>query len=296
MMRAILIPILAVSLLAAACESGADGGDTELTVVASVYPLAEAARRIGGDAVEVVELTPPGVEPHDLELTPDDVEAIATADVVLFAGGGLQPAVEDAVGEASGVVVDATAGLATRSSPGGGDAADPHVWLDPTKYAAMVRTIAGALDDAAPDREGSFADEGRTFEAELGELDLAFRDGLDECDGRLLVVNHAAFGYLAEAYDLHQEAISGVAPGAEPDPARLAELEELVATQGVRTIFLESLVSPDVGQTLASEAGVATAVLNPLEGLTPEQREAGASYLSIMRENLEALRDGLGCR
>jgi zinc transport system substrate-binding protein len=294
---------MAFAVSAVACGDDAPAaGDGRTTVVASFYPIAEAARQVGGDAVDVVELTPAGVEPHDLELAPDDIEAIATADVVLYAGGGFQPAVEDALAEATGVVADVTDGLATLPPTGGdeegddedgGLAADPHVWLDPTRFEAMVGNVAQALDGADPgiDAAGSSA----AYEAELEALDAVFREGLDDCANRLLVVSHAAFAYLADAYDLDQEAISGVSPEAEPDPQRLAQLRDIVMSEGVTTVFVEALVSPAVGEALAEEAGVTTAVLNPLEGLTAEQVSAGEDYLSVMRENLEALRDGLGC-
>lgn len=313
-MRPILTLTLASVLVVSACQAPSAGGDAgTLTVVASFYPLAEAARRIGGEAVDVVDLTPPGVEPHDLELAPDDIEMIATADVVLYAGGGFQPAVEDALAEAGGVVVDVTDGVATLppaddehdedaedehadDEQHGELAADPHVWLDPTRYAAMVRMIGDALDREDPGPATTFAQAADAYERQLAALDEEFREGLGSCDSRLLVVSHAAFGYLADAYDLEQEAISGVSPEAEPDPQRLAQLRDLVIDRGVTTVFVESLVSPAVGETLAQEAGVTTAVLNPLEGLTPAQTDAGEDYLSIMRENLEALRDGLGCR
>jgi zinc transport system substrate-binding protein len=313
-MRAVLTLILSLAVAGASCGSSSptEGDANTLTVVASFYPIAEAARRAGGNAVDVVELTPPGVEPHDIELTPDDIEAIATADVVLYAGGGFQPAVEDAIGEAQGLAVDVTSGISTlpprpeeehaeEDHAEEGEehvelAADPHVWLDPTRYAAMASAIAHALDEADGESSTAFEDALDRFEAELGALDNEYSEGLADCDSRLLVVNHAAFGYLADAYDLEQEAISGLSPEAEPDPQRLAELRDLVISEGVTTIFVESLVSQAVGETLAEEAGVTTAVLNPLEGLTQEQLDAGEDYLSVMRTNLDVLRDGLGCR
>jgi zinc transport system substrate-binding protein len=303
-MRAILTLIVVFGVSAVACGDEAPAADDgRTTVVASFYPIAEAARQVGGDAVDVIELTPAGVEPHDLELAPDDIEVIATADVVLYAGGGFQPAVEEALAEATGVVADVTDGLASlpptldeldeEGHDDVGLSADPHVWLDPTRFEAMVGNVAQALDERDPriDAAGSSA----AYGAELEALDAEFRGGLDDCATRLLVVSHAAFGYLADAYDLDQEAISGVSPEAEPDPERLAELRDIVISEGVTTVFVESLVSPAVGETLAEEAGVTTAVLNPLEGLTPEQIDAGEDYLSVMRANLEALRDGLGC-
>src|SRR5829696_9673406 len=189
-MRSILTLITASAVLAVACGDDAPAArDARTAVVASFYPIAEAARQVGGNAVDVVELTPAGVEPHDLELAPDDIEAVATADVVLYAGGGFQPAVEDALPEATGVVADVTDGLASLPSTvdeldeeghddeGHDDeelAADPHVWLDPTRFEAMVGNVADALGQADPriDAAGSSA----AYGAELEALDAAFRE------------------------------------------------------------------------------------------------------------------------
>ena len=290
----------AVGLLASAC--GPNGGGTDdgrLQVVVSAYPLAEAAARVGGGLVEVRNLTPPGVEPHDLELAPDDLEALLTADVVLYAGAGFQPAVEDAVAEAAGAVVDVLVGVDSLSfsEDGGGTdgAVDPHVWLDPGRFATVVANIANTLAERDPSHAETFRANAEAYEAELATLDGELGDGLASCAGSLLVVSHAAFGYLADAYDLEQVPISGISPEAEPDPARLAELKTLVEREGVTTIFTEELVSPKVAETLAAEAGVTTAVLNPLEGLTQAQLDAGQDYGSVMRRNLETLRGALGC-
>jgi zinc transport system substrate-binding protein len=290
---------LTVGLAAAACSSGADatGGDRPV-VVGSFYPLAAAAEVVGGGLVSVEDLTPAGVEPHDLELAPDDVEAVLTADVVVLVGGGFQPAVEEAAREAEGVVVDVLDAVDTLPPPEGleGDlAADPHVWLDPERYASIVRRVADVLADLAPGDASAFRSNADAYVDELDRLDADFADGLARCAGRTMVVNHAAFAYVADAYGLEQVAISGVSPEAEPDPARLAELQDLVEREGVRTIFTEELASPEVAETLASEAGVRTAVLNPLEGLTDEQIAAGEDYVSVMRDNLTTLRAGLDC-
>jgi zinc transport system substrate-binding protein len=317
-MRPILrtgLTVAILALLAASCAGGGGEGedDDRVRVVASFYPLAEAAARVGGEHVEVVNLTPPGVEPHDLELTADDLEAIAGADVILYLGSGFQPAVEDAVtNEATGVALDVLAGQELLPAPADdhghdeegedpdeheaeeGVVGDPHVWLDPVRFAAVSAAIGDTLAEADPANAEDYRARASGFSEELAALDEEYRAGLAACDGRVLFVNHAAFGYLAAAYDLEQEAIS-VSPEAEPDPARLAELRDEAIADGVTTIFTESLVSPDVAETLAAEVGVATAVLNPLEGLTPEQEAAGDDYLSVMRENLETLRGGLGC-
>jgi len=268
-------------------------------VVASFYPLAEAAQRVGGSAIAVTDLTPPGVEPHDLELTPDQIEAIDTANVVLYVGGGFQPAVEDAIGDATGRVVDVSSSLRTIPVPdGASDAsltADPHVWLDPVLYAQIVEQVRAALAEVDPNDTSAFAASARSFDRQLRSLDADYRSGLSNCDRSVIVTSHAAFGYLAERYGLTQEAISGLSPDAEPTPDRLASLKSLVEREGVTTIFTEELLSPKVAETLAQETGATTAVLNPLESLTAQQVADGEGYVSVMRDNLATLRGALGC-
>ena len=301
MMRSVRIAIAlaATALLLSGCGSSTSSADEGVLVVASFYPLAEAAQRVGGDLVSVENLTPPGVEPHDLELAPDDIETIATADVVLYLGGGFQPAVEDAVDEAGdAVVVNVLDAVDARPAPPGEAdelAVDPHVWLDPVRFERVVEAVAVALGEADPANRSTYEKNAEAYTTELAELDDAFRTGLADCQRTTIVTSHEAFGYLADAYGLTQVAISGLSPEAEPDPRRLAELRDLVEREGVTTIFAEELVSPKVAETLANEAGVEVAVLNPIESLTDAQAEAGEDYVSLMRENLDTLRKALDC-
>lgn len=314
-MRAILIPgqagcgawlrssvgVAAFVLACAACASsrGAEKPSPgTLSVVAALYPVQEAAQKVGGGLVDVINLTAPGVEPHDLELAPDQVEAIATADVVLYLGEGFQPAVQDAIGDAEGVAVDLLAGLPTVAPPSGSEdglTADPHVWLDPVLYARMIDEVRAALARSAPDDASTFRTNADAFISEISRLADDYATGLASCERTLMVTNHAAFGYLATEYGLTQEAITGLAPDAEPSAQRLAELKGLVERRGVTTIFTEDLVSPKVAETLAEEAGVQTAVLHTVEGLTDEEVTAGDDYGSQMQENLSILRTALGC-
>jgi zinc transport system substrate-binding protein len=286
-------------LLASCTPNEASNASGSLTVVAAFYPVQQAAQRVGGEAVDVVNLTPPGAEPHDLELTPDGVEAIQSADVVLYLGGGFQPAVEDALAGAEGRTVDLLAGLDTLPPPPEeaeeGLSVDPHVWLAPRLYAEMVGDVAEALVQAAPVSASTFRANAGGFEADIEQLDRQYHEGLDDCERDIIVTSHAAFGYLATTYGLTQEAISGLTPEAEPSPGRLAELKDLVEREGITTIFTEELVSPEVAEALAEEAGVQTAVLFTIEGLTPEQEAAGADYVSLMLENLSILEEALGC-
>lgn len=295
-----VLAVLVATMLATAC--GADQGDDDdgrLRVVAAFYPLFEAAQRVGGDKVQVTNLTPAGSEPHDLELTPDQIDSIEDAAVLVFMGRGFQPALERAAERAEGAKVDVLDGLAELRPAGAGDDqldVDPHVWLDPRLQQAIVAQVASALSAADPANRATYQANAAAYSRELDELDAAFAQGLADCRRRVLVTSHAAFGYLAARYDLVQEAIAGFEPESEPSPQRLADLTSKVRATGTTTIFYETLVSPKVAEALAREAGVRTAVLDPIEGLTAEDQKAGRTYLSAMRENLAALREALGCR
>jgi zinc transport system substrate-binding protein len=295
-----MVTLIVMAMGAGGCSGGNQSdGDGKLDVVAGFYPLAESATNVGGALVVVQNLTPPGVEPHDLELTPEEIAAIQSADVVLYLSGGFAPAVEQAVADAQGIVVDLLEGVSLK--PGvpeereEGPVSDPHVWLDPVLYRRMVGRTAQALVQARPEDASTFESNAGAFQAELDALDEEYRSRLTGCARDVIVTAHAAFGYLSARYGLTQEAISGVAPDAEPSPQRLAELARLVTREGVTTIFTEELVSPKVAETLASEVGVTTAVLNPLEGLTDQELAAGQDYVSVMRSNLRALEGALGC-
>jgi zinc transport system substrate-binding protein len=274
-----------------ACSSGGSqdaGGRT--TVVASFYPLAEAVRQVGGDDVRVTDLTQPGAEPHDLELSTRQVGELLDADLAVVMGHRFQPGVEKVAGRRDGPTVF---GLDLPGVLGNGS--DPHVWLDPMQMVRLVDGVAAALGRARPASAARFRAGAARYVVRLRALDVDYRAGLAGCQGRSLVTSHAAFGWLAKRYGLQQKAISGLAPGEEADPRRLAELIDVVRREHVRTVFAETLVSPAVAETLARESGATTSVLDPIEGLTTKALAAGADYLSVMRSNLRTLRTGLGC-
>jgi zinc transport system substrate-binding protein len=287
------------SLIGVSCSERGTQDDDLTSVVASFYPLRFVAERLGGACVSVTDLTPPGVEPHDLELTPDAVGSISTADLVLYLGGGFQPAIEDAIDDAQGETVDLLSVVPTRSAEGEGSeeglTVDPHVWLDPGSFEEIVTATADALERTEGTRSCDIPQAAEELRSDLGELDEDFRHTLDGCDRDIIVTTHAAFGYLASTYGLRQEAIAGLEPEGEPSAKRLAEVKDLVEREGVTTILTEELVSPDVAETLAAETGVHTAVLFTIEGLTDAEAAAGDDYLSLMQDNLETLRVALGC-
>ena len=280
--RIVLVCAGAAAFLAAAgCAGGA--GSTGTEVVAAFYPLAYAAEQIGGPGVTVRNLTPAGAEPHDIELSPRDVERLQAADVVLYLGGGFMPQVEAAVAGRDNAV-DLLHESDVLVGTGG---ADPHVWLDPVRFAAIARRIGTAL------RSPEGADRLAT---RLEGLDRELRAGLADCARREIVTAHAAFGYLASRYELTEVALTGLAPEAEPPARELEALVDEVRRTGATTVFVEPLVAPGLARTIAREAGVTAAVLDPLEGLGHAELGRGADYFSVMRSNLTALRRALGCR
>jgi zinc transport system substrate-binding protein len=282
--RIVLILVLAGVL--AGCGGGSSGGGRK-SVAAAFYPLAYAADLIGGSSVDVQNLTPPGAEPHDLELTPREVARIQQADVVLYLSHGFQPAVSKAVEQARGQKVDVLAGLPLHPADGSeaGLTADPHVWLDPILFMRVAEKIGAALNRSpAP------------LVAALRKLDGQYRRGLRDCKRHEIVTSHAAFGYLAARYGLEQVSITGLAPESEPSPQQLAHVIGVVRRTHATTVFFETLVSPRLAETVAREVGARTAVLDPIEGLTPAERSRGDDYLTLMRRNLASLRKALACR
>ena len=277
-MRVLAVLAATVTLAGCASTDSADEGSPgdRAVVVASFYPLAWAADRLSGKSTDVVNLTPPGVEPHDIELTPTDVETIDDAELVIYVGGGFQPAVEDAVASRDGRSLDVLGGES-----------DPHIWLDPVRFAQVVERIAGALGGG-----GS----GLRVVRELRGLDREYRRGLANCQSRVLVTTHAAFGRLAARYGLTQLSLAGRTPESEPSPRDLERLIAEVRASGATTVFAEPLVSSRVAETVAREAGVEVETLDPIEGLSQERLDQGEDYLSVMRSNLAALRKALGCR
>ncbi|MFF3726174.1 metal ABC transporter substrate-binding protein [Streptomyces erythrochromogenes] len=316
---------LGATALTACSGAGAVGSkDGKLGVTASFYPLQFVAEQIGKEHVKVDGLTKPGVEPHDLEITPKQTAQLGEADVVLYLKN-LQPAVDKAVAQ-SGVknVVDAatlTELEAHGAEPGhgeeghahqegdehsgehtgehdghdhGGSGTDPHVWLDPVKYAEIAKGVGAALEKADPDHAADYKKNTDELVGKLGALDTEFKDGLKNTASRTFITTHSAFGYLAERYGLDQEGIAGVDPESEPSPARMKDLQAVAKKDNVTTVFFETLASDKTAKTLATDTGLKTDVLDPLEGITDKSQ--GTDYFEVMRSNLKNLQKALGAK
>jgi zinc transport system substrate-binding protein len=292
----------AAALAVTACGSPSTGstGSGPLDVVVSFYPLQYAVERIGGDAVSVTDLTKPGAEPHDLELTPKDVAAVSDADLVVYLSG-FQSAVDSAAtAEAGDRALDVTPwarldlqGAAAPGSDAGTSRTDPHFWLDPTRLADVGDAIAERLAADDPQQAKTFTANATALRTDLEALDTEITTGLASCTNRDIVTSHEAFGYFAQRYHFTQLGITGLTPDTEPDAATIARVADFVRAHDVSTIYYETLVSPAIAETVASETGARTAVLDPVAGITSSS--AAQDYLGVMRADLATLQAGQAC-
>ncbi|MFJ2769657.1 metal ABC transporter substrate-binding protein [Streptomyces sp. NPDC087300] len=304
--------VLGLTALTACSTSAADDKDGKLDVVASFYPMQYLAEQIGGSHVLVTNLTEPGQEPHDLEVSAQQRGQLEESDVALYLKG-LQPAVDSAIDQ-SGIKTKVDAASLTSMEKHGNEVgghaeehdhddhghdhshegADPHIWLDPVKYAEVAEGVGKALEKADPDNAATYEKNTAKLVKKLGGLDKSFKDGLKDTDSKVFITTHAAFGYLAERYGLTEEAISGLDPEAEPSAKRVKDLQKMAKADGVTTVFYETLVSDKTAQTLAKDTGLKTDVLDPVEGITGKSK--GKDYVQVMESNLKALQKALGAK
>jgi zinc transport system substrate-binding protein len=282
-----LLALLLLPLTACAASAADDG---RVQVTAGFYPLAWVAERVGGRYVDVTGLTDPGVEPHDLEPTFARTVALAAADLVVVEHG-LQPAIDEAVGQdAEGRVLDTTSVAPLERS--GHGAPDPHFWLDPERLATVGDAVAADLSEIDPAHASAYAANASALRSDLERLDHEFAAGLAGCARHVIVSSHDAFGYWAK-YGIEVAPVAGLTPDAEPTPAGIARLQQLIRQEGITTVFSERLASPALTDSLARDLGLRTAVLDPVEGLTSD--DSHDDYLSLMHANLSALEEANGC-
>ncbi len=290
--RHLLLPVVATGLALSSCSALSQdtaGTSDGVDVVAAFYPLQFVAERVAGGDASVAELTTPGQEPHDLELSVTANAEVSAADLVVYEGG-FQSAVDDAVGQnATGTTLDVADVVDLRTVDG---EVDPHFWLDPLLLAQVADAVGRDLAEVDPTHAEAYAARAAAVRSDLEDLDADIERGLSECRRSTIVVSHDAFGYL-ERYGITVAPVAGLSPDAEPTPADLQRLQELIDSDGITTVFSETLASPRLTASLARDTGVESRVLDPVEGLT--DATADEDYLSLMRANLEALRTANGC-
>ncbi|MET8512036.1 metal ABC transporter substrate-binding protein [Streptomyces sp. NPDC005077] len=303
---AVALGLTTLSACSTSDAAESKNGD-KLEVVASFYPMQFLAEEIGGTHVSVTTLTKPGVEPHDLELSPRQTGGLGDADYILYLKG-IQPAVDDAIAQ-SGVrnSVDA-AKLTTLEDHGtetGGDehghahegegaGADPHIWLDPVKYAEVAKGVGKSLEKADPNHAADYRTNTDALVKKLDALNTSYKKGLSDPATKTFITTHSAFGYLAERYGLVQEGIAGIDPESEPSPARVKDIHTIAEKNKATTVFFETLASDKTAKTVARDTGLKTDVLDPLEGITAKSK--GDNYIEVMQSNLVALQKALGAK
>jgi zinc transport system substrate-binding protein len=309
----VLLALLPLVTLLAACGGPSNANDGKTHVVASFYPFAYVAEQVGGAFVDVQNLTSPGVEPHDLELKPKQVGAVLDADLLIFETD-FQAAVDQAVKQANlsaGKKVDVSRLVTLKKTAdelaeqkANGDVVehndeqdsslvDPHVWLDPVNMLKITKAVVAKLSAIDPTHADAFAKNGAALESELTTLDTSFRQGLANCQRKQIVTSHAAFAYLSQQYGLQQISIAGIDPNNEPSGSQLADIIKLVERHHITTVFTEDLVSPKIADTIARDAKVHTATLSPIEGLTDKTKHD--TYLTLMQHNLAAIQKANDC-
>lgn len=293
-MRKAIFAATALGVLAASALAGCSGGDQAasgsatqsdaLQVQASCYPLYFIAENVVGDLGEVTNLTQSGGEPHDLELSVAQVQAMSAADLVLYLGNDFQSSVEEAVSSTGVVALDAMSVVPESEVRSG----DSHMWLNPEYMASLTTEFAEQLTDISPENAAEIQANAEALQAELEQLDADFAAGLAEMQGSTMVVTHEAFGYLTDAYQLQQLGIRGVNPEEEPSTAHLLEVADQAAAVGATTLFYDQAEDSSTANTYADLLNLQLAAINTLE----VQPESG-DYLSVMRENLSALQEYL---
>jgi zinc transport system substrate-binding protein len=306
------VVLLLILPLGACTQKEPATGKGKVQVVTTIFPLYDFARVVGGDRVEVALLLPPGVEPHSFEPKPEDMARISRAGLFVYTNPYMEPWV---AGLLKGIdrqrltVVDASTGV-TFLTVGGEDdghdvneggehhgGMDPHVWLSIPNARKMVENIAAALEAKDPPNAVFYRQNAAAYEQKLTELDRKFQEGLGSCGTkRFLHGGHYAFGYLADRYGLQYVSAYAISADAEPRPRKLVEMIALMRSTGTRYIFYEELISPRVAETIARETGATLLRLNGVHNLSRDELLGGATYLSLMEQNLANLRTGLQCR
>lgn len=317
---------------AAPGQSDPAADSAPLEVMASFYPLQYLTEQIGADLVSVSSLTPDGAEPHDLELSPAMVDRVGKADAVIYLKGFQAAVDEVVEQNAPKTVVDVAPAVQLVETSESGNhktghhdheaeetahehaehaeetqsaheheaeeghhhdmTTDPHFWLDPERMSQAATLIGQALADADPANAQAYISNAANVSHSMKNLGAELVSGTEKCEHTTFVTAHAAFGYLADRTGLTQVGISGLDPDSSPSPARLQEISELVKSEGVSTIFTEALIDPKVAETLATDLGIRTAVLDPVESQVDPEKD----YAAVMRDNITALRTALSCK
>ena len=288
---------LALALIAA-CSLPA----TSLQIVCTTTIVGDVVAQIAGEEHRLTVLLPVDADPHLFEPTPRDLVAIAHADVVFLNGAGLEGGLEPMLAAATGLVVDLSDGLELlrpdESAHEGeepeehdGEGVDPHVWFDPANVVAWVDRIAAALIDLDPDAESEYRRRATAYRSELAELDAWIEAEVKRLpeESRLLITDHAVFGYFASRYGFRQ--VGTVFPGlssfSEPSARDLAALEEVIVSLGVPVLFVGTTANRTLAERIAADTD--TRIVPLYTGSLSGPNGPASNYLDLMRHDVKAI-------
>ena len=297
----IIIIIAAVTIAASFYAQKKTGISMQkFSITTSFYVLGNFIENIGGDTVLVGGITPPGIEPHDYEPTPNDLIIVGRSKLFIYNGAGFGPWAEKLVSSLNKGSVDTLAisehinnQILVREKET--DIWNPHYWLDPILAVKEVEIIRDMLIKENPTEILTYQENARIYIDKLIVLHQEYETGLHSCDFRDIVVSHNAFTYLGSRYTINTIPIAGISPEDEPSAKKIGEIAQVAQEKGIRFIFFETAVSPKLAETIAREVGIETLVLNTIETLTGTELKTGEDYISVMKKNLNNLRKALSC-
>jgi len=280
-MKKVLSIFLALTIFLTGCTISKTDG--KIQVIVSVYVLEEFAKRIGGDLIQVTNIVPPGVEPHNFELSAQDRINLQNSDLLLTIGVGFENWLDEVAPKLEKTLIVRTGeGIAT-------DPTDPHVWLDPNLAKSMAMKIRDALIKIDSKNSTTYSANTQTLLTDLSALDALYRTTLAKRVRDTFISSHNAFSYLAKAYGLHQEAIAGINPEMEVSAMRIKEIITMINTQNIPVVFTEEFLDPKIAEAIAKETNATIRTLVPVENLSASDRKNGENYFSLMKKNLNEL-------
>lgn len=302
-------------------------GPPKLQVITTLFPLYDFTGNIAGNRANVSLLLPPGVEAHSFEPKPGDMVKINAADLFVYTGEYMEPWVERIIKGVDNkrlIVVDTSKGMTLLEATEAGDhdhhhgkadqqghkheqgdkvhkhnhgKIDPHVWLDFANAQKMVDNIVNGLIEKDPAGKDYYMKNAETYKSKLDELDKRFRDSLSTCKKDTFIHGgHFAFNYLAKRYNLKYLSAYHGSPDSEPTPKRIIELKKKMQELGIHYVYFEELITPRVSEVISRETGAALLQLHGVHNISKEDMDRGATFLSLMEQNLKNLKVGLQCQ
>ena len=305
---------IAAVLLALVCALGLFGcekagetqADGKLQIVATLFPQYDFARQVAGEYAEVTLLLPPGVESHSFEPTPADIIKINEADLFIYTGEYMEPWAQSII---DGLTGDVQVLDISRNIPLDEEAAhededgdahehggfDPHIWTSPANAMLMVDNLSAELCAIDPEHAGNYQTAAAAYKTQLDELDQEFQEIVDQAQYKEIVFGgRFAMHYFAKRYGLsYLAAFDSCSSETEPSAKAVAQIIDEINEKHLPAIFHEELADPKVSRMIAEETGVKLLLLHSCHNVSKEEAESGATYLSLMQQNAENLREGL---